>query len=422
MFRFKKIAASAVGLTVILGSLLQTSVASANAYDYLPGFVLLDSMQNQMKSVHSFRYEGLVDVSDMAETTRTTGLRMDGAYVRNDADPLLPSQEMKLTVLFDGSSPDEFQGLMLRAIDKEAFVKLAGSLFGQYNGQWISISEEDIKSYMESQGLTGTEMDRLSLSLKLTPQEQLEAQEELMAAFVKAGIINWGYVTDGEMVDVIETYKIPFTVDLVAAVDFFQAQFIKEMEKAKEEMKANMDETGLTEDDIDAMLTYQPLSREEIAQEIEASGLNVSISGSLNIGVYDLLLHKADVAVSMADPAMPEDKYFASLTVRLSDFNAPISIARPENAVPFSQLMSDYTTPLAPEMSYDDSYYGDGEYAGESIDTDGDGLSDESESFYGTNPTLSDTDGDGYDDLTEIVNGYNPNGPGAMDESMNYDY
>ncbi|MBI2551065.1 calcium-binding protein [Candidatus Uhrbacteria bacterium] len=73
-------------------------------------------------------------------------------------------------------------------------------------------------------------------------------------------------------------------------------------------------------------------------------------------------------------------------------------------------------------MSYDDSYYGDGEYAGESIDTDGDGLSDESESFYGTNPTLSDTDGDGYDDLTEIVNGYNPNGPGAMDESMNYDY
>lgn len=49
------------------------------------------------------------------------------------------------------------------------------------------------------------------------------------------------------------------------------------------------------------------------------------------------------------------------------------------------------------------------------IDSDGDGLSDDLEKYYGTRADNKDTDGDGYDDATEIKNGYNPNGEGRLE-------
>ncbi|MBI2551003.1 hypothetical protein HYV73_01505 [Candidatus Uhrbacteria bacterium] len=70
-------------------------------------------------------------------------------------------------------------------------------------------------------------------------------------------------------------------------------------------------------------------------------------------------------------------------------------------------------------------------------DTDGDGLTDQEEAFYGTNPSVADTDGDGLSDReeimkyktnpknadsdgdgfadgTEVKNGYNPAGEGKL--------
>lgn len=49
------------------------------------------------------------------------------------------------------------------------------------------------------------------------------------------------------------------------------------------------------------------------------------------------------------------------------------------------------------------------------VDTDKDGLSDYEEvKIYHTNPLVADTDGDGFLDGNEVKNGYNPNGAGKM--------
>lgn len=48
-------------------------------------------------------------------------------------------------------------------------------------------------------------------------------------------------------------------------------------------------------------------------------------------------------------------------------------------------------------------------------DTDGDGLSDAEESFYGTNLNNPDTDGDGYLDGEEVASGYDPRIPSPED-------
>lgn len=48
-------------------------------------------------------------------------------------------------------------------------------------------------------------------------------------------------------------------------------------------------------------------------------------------------------------------------------------------------------------------------------DTDGDGLFDKQEVVtYGTDPLNEDTDGDGFSDGSEVQNGYNPNGSGRL--------
>ncbi|MBI4437937.1 calcium-binding protein [Candidatus Uhrbacteria bacterium] len=47
-------------------------------------------------------------------------------------------------------------------------------------------------------------------------------------------------------------------------------------------------------------------------------------------------------------------------------------------------------------------------------DDDEDGLTNEEEARYGTDPQSPDTDDDGYLDGAEIDAGYNPNGPGRL--------
>ncbi|RLC38123.1 hypothetical protein DRH27_03015 [Candidatus Falkowbacteria bacterium] len=52
------------------------------------------------------------------------------------------------------------------------------------------------------------------------------------------------------------------------------------------------------------------------------------------------------------------------------------------------------------------------------IDSDGDGLPDDIEKRYGTDPNNEDSDSDGYSDYMEIKNGYNPLGAGKFNKNL----
>jgi hypothetical protein len=53
-------------------------------------------------------------------------------------------------------------------------------------------------------------------------------------------------------------------------------------------------------------------------------------------------------------------------------------------------------------------------FVDKNLDSDIDGLTDEMEAFFGTNPNNPDTDGDGFKDGDEVLRGFNPKGPGKL--------
>lgn len=55
------------------------------------------------------------------------------------------------------------------------------------------------------------------------------------------------------------------------------------------------------------------------------------------------------------------------------------------------------------------------------LDSDQDGLTNEEEKLYGTNPNSSDTDGDGYSDGVEVKSGYDPTKPAPGDKLFSVD-
>lgn len=96
-----------------------------------------------------------------------------------------------------------------------------------------------------------------------------------------------------------------------------------------------------------------------------------------------------------------------NVSVFFKSFNAPVDIDIPDNATDIRELDSDEIDTVAFE-SVGNSF--------DSMDTDGDGLTNEEEtSTWGSNPLSTDSDSDGYPDYTEVVNGYDPNGVGKLD-------
>lgn len=85
-----------------------------------------------------------------------------------------------------------------------------------------------------------------------------------------------------------------------------------------------------------------------------------------------------------------------SIDYTLSNFNTA-AVRKPENAKDLKKIIEAFQSQVMSSVS-----------SGSSVDTDGDGLFDGQEAFYGSDPKKPDTDGDGYKDGDEVKNGYDP--------------
>ncbi len=100
-----------------------------------------------------------------------------------------------------------------------------------------------------------------------------------------------------------------------------------------------------------------------------------------------------------------------SMSITMSDFNQPINISKPEEAEDLMKVLEEAMAGVMGGMMSPGISSGD--------DSDQDGLNDEMEEFYGTDPNNPDTDGDGHNDGNEVSRGYNPLLPGEA--KLDYD-
>jgi hypothetical protein len=121
----------------------------------------------------------------------------------------------------------------------------------------------------------------------------------------------------------------------------------------------------------------------------------------------------------------------AEFEIYFSDWNTPFEVIAPTNSLSFDNVLASFATYFSGEGSLLRSLDINGERAvldeseteeafkvptgvSEMNDTDGDGLNDQEEAFYGSDPNNPDTDGDGHADGAEVDSGYSPTGPGRL--------
>ncbi len=104
-----------------------------------------------------------------------------------------------------------------------------------------------------------------------------------------------------------------------------------------------------------------------------------------------------------------------NIDVSMSDFNQQVEINEPEEAESFMEVLKTVFSNSYGNIEPVDL----NKWREKGEDFDNDGLPDEIETIYGTDPNNPDTDGDGYTDGEEIASGYDPLIPG--DAKLDYD-
>lgn len=155
---------------------------------------------------------------------------------------------------------------------------------------------------------------------------------------------------------------------------------------------------------LDYAVVKEYMTSEEAAEAKPFWEENVNVYGYLWVDVIEVLPGQFTLNVDV-DSETSQSTF--ALSVVMNSYSESVDVSAPENAV---DVFDHYQGSDAENIVMTTV-----EKTANVLDTDGDGLTDEAELIWGSNPVMPDTDGDGYNDYTEVVHGYNPNGSGVLD-------
>ena len=153
---------------------------------------------------------------------------------------------------------------------------------------------------------------------------------------------------------------------------------------------------------------------EEAAQDLISilDEEGVTLSGELWVGKDNYQLHKITTNIRMlGEGEAAKGGIDTVFTIQLSKHNEPITIEAPTEYVTVQELLNEilsasmFGLPMGDDQDIVNPF--DFNTQGQP-DSDGDGMTDDYEKIFGTDPNNVDSDGDGYTDLEEIENGYDP--------------
>lgn len=399
-------------ITIVVAVVLVAGGGAAAAYyvyqNYFNPQAELARMVEAMQNVDSVRFDGAAQATDvvvektddlyeeqygmfLGDGEQNVTLEAEGSLVASG------EEEFDLEIDFSISSETD-EGVLsaeIRKINKVVYLKvgqigeLEELLGSEVGGQWIMFDEDQFSGLTEQ--VAETETDELSSEQEAELEELLMSTE--VVTVVSATVTE---IVNGHSTRVFEIVPNP---DGIRIYSLESIRIIEEREPTAEE-------------------------REEIEEMIDAIE---DLVGKLWIETGSHLLHRASVNGEVETP--DGSSFGLTATVELTDHNTDIKIEKPEDALSFVEIIGAAFgdafgglpsagegfsgTTVDPYIEAEDLYDYD-DIEDYTTDTDGDGLPDMTESFYGSDINNPDSDGDGINDGDEVANGDNPAGDGNL--------
>ncbi|MBI4449730.1 hypothetical protein HY634_01610 [Candidatus Uhrbacteria bacterium] len=282
---------------------------------------------------------------------------------------------------------------------------VVGAVKGMIGGKWIKLDPQEVASLAEQFGGTKVAIP--------TPDELRERQEQIRAAlrgkpiFLVREDLGNGRVGTASAYH----YRVGISRDTISTLIGTATAHL-----------------GLPSESMEEIT--RALQDPEIAARIDGVAGEAWVAKKGN----DLL--KLAFPIDIPATSGSGGKADGKLVIEFSDWGKPVNVEAPADAMTVQELLGPLLggmlgggpAPISPAESLDGTDAPAGAFPGAfdnnpdaiggagSADVDSDGLTDELEARYGSDPRQSDTDGDGFSDGQEVEGGYSPTGPGRLSQ------
>lgn len=368
-----------IAIVAVLGALVGVGAWSAYGYYTSTPEYVTERLATAWPAVTTYHYVGSMTASSTGGDGSTvqnflnnqTGEivftgdvdRTDPVAVKFSSEATLTVSLLKAALLLRGAGED----LYLKIDDIPVLSSLTPPL-KEFFGQWFRLNWPSVRdnvpvsqtalptAYQES----GSELSRLG---------DADVRQQLEDILDFRQFIVLGDKIGSEQLGEIKTNHYTFTLD------------IDQLYQAALQVVALLGKT----DQVGA--AAQADLRQSLTQWQE-------MRGDIWIGAADYLPYRWTLAGTFTQETQTIAIQYA---MQLNNFNQPVTITIPTDAINLMDKLTALTSAVP-----------------QTPDTDGDGLSNQQETFYRTDSANPDSDGDGYTDGEEVKNGYNPNGAGAL--------
>lgn len=276
---------------------------------------------------------------------------------------------------------------------------IAGFDFSDFSNKWVTIDGKKLQEQLSA-------FIPPEVSDKLQTLEKENAAQDVVTS-LKNTLVQQPPIT------VTKKYKAE-TVNGIKLQPYAFVLNQKNVEVIIDKLALYKKDTGVTEQDATDMKSF--------LKDIK------KFDGMIWMDTQTLLPYKITIASQFIDTETqkPMD---VNIVIDMKDFNKPMNISIPTDGFTLEQAIQKVTEKFMEKSlselsssstsstdmmfssdfeNFDSASLGGSETQSLSQDTDGDGVTDSLEEFYGTSITNKDTDGDGYTDKQEIDGGYDP--------------
>ncbi len=389
------------------------------------GNMIIKSSLEAMKGVNSYTYDGTMSFNYKAEDDTISGgkygmdyqIAYKGVVDNNEQAPATYSSISynKATILGE-QQENASAGIELAAVNGKNYMKLNDfnaenyadfsaedykeakkNALNQIKGNWYYVSEENYNLFYEE--LFGTSAISGLNNIK---QDGIQNFSDV---FNNYNVIGFSKDLGMEQVEGVDSFHYEVALDTEEALQFAAALMEKSGNAASEgELKNMLDAIKNGSEEVENFKEVMDYVMNNVDFEIwigkdDKLIRRFKVSGTFDESFFKGLSEKIEAVYGESLAAEEIDKLAINFDFDfiLSGFNSS-KVEEPKEAKDLAEIMAKLqqasSSPILDSPSAPDS--------------DEDGLSDEQEKFYGSDPAKADTDGDGYLDGNEVQNGYDP--------------